>query len=362
MPTLPPWMPSERVIAAMLVMLLVLTSVVFGGGGAPKTTALVAVPTSVTQPAIGGGDSAQVVPLPPTMTPTPDPTQVPAQPVSTVTTDQAAVTTPAETTPVVDPNNPQGILPSYRVVSYYGHPHSKDMGILGEYDEQGLLAQLRDEAAAYEAADPSRPVMPAFELITSVAQNWPADDNTYLLHTDAETIQNYVDFTRDNGIILILDLQIGHSTVKAEVDKVSQWLKEPHVHLALDPEFAMADGQIPGDAIGSLDASDVAVAQQELANIVAANNLPPKMLIVHRFTENMITNADQITPVDGVQTVIDFDGFGDPGNKTAGYDLFINQAHVEHAGIKLFYQQDDPLMTPDDVVALDPSPDVVVYQ
>jgi hypothetical protein len=259
--------------------------------------------------------------------------------------------------------DPRALLPNYRIVSFYGHPNNPDMGILGEYgDMDELLSKLKEEQAAYEAADPSRPVKLAFELIASVAQNWPADNDTYLLHTDDETIQSFVDFTAANDMILILDVQIGLSTVKAEMDIVEKWLLYPNVHLALDPEFAMAEGELPGSSIGGIDASDVTYAQERLAKLAADNNLPPKVLIVHQFHEEMIRGSESLSPVDGVQLVIDFDGFGDPSNKVAGYNLFLQDRQIQFAGIKLFYKQDDPLMDPQDVVALSPPPDFVVYQ
>ncbi len=354
---LPTWVPSERILSAVLVILLVLVTVIASGGAAPKTTANIAAPTAVKS------DDAPVTATGGIVVP---PTSATTTPSSAAggTTDQETPQPTVEITPTESPEllDPRAILPRYRVVSYYGHPANDQMGILGEFDKEDLLTQLRDEATAYEQADPSRPVMPAFEVIASVAQNWPADDDTYLLHTDDETIQSYVDFARDNDILIILDLQIGHSTVADEIERVSQWLTEPFVHLALDPEFAMRDGDIPGDAIGTLDVSDIAEAQQMLATIVAENDLPPKMLIIHRFTENMITNPDQIARVPGVQTVIDFDGFGDPASKIEGYDLFLDADYAEFAGIKLFYQHDSPLLQPQEVVVLRRIPDVVIYQ
>jgi hypothetical protein len=163
-------------------------------------------------------------------------------------------------------------------------------------------------------------------------------------------------------VLLILDVQIAHSTLEAEIEAIRPWLELPFVHLAIDPEFAMAEGEIPGQAIGGVDAPVIAYAQQQLSAIVAEKGLPPKVLIVHQFEEDMITNAQKLKPVDGVQLVIEFDGFGDPGNKLAGYDLFITQHHVEHGGIKLFYRQDQPILTPQEVVALQPPPDIVIYQ
>jgi len=124
----------------------------------------------------------------------------------------------------------------------------------------------------------------------------------------------------------------------------------------------MPEGKIPGEVIGGIDATDVAVAQQELASIVEEYNLPPKVLIVHKFEEGMITNVDRIGQVPGVQTVIDFDGQGALNSKVEGYTLFLEEEPAEFAGIKLFYQIDDPLLQPEDLLAFDRPPDVVIYQ
>jgi hypothetical protein len=356
MPELPGWVPSERVIAGVLVMLLVLLTAVVSGAPAPRTTA---------------GDAASTVPAniaaaDPADTPSATSGAVGGSTGSIETAPSSATGTPADVAVGATAQTQQlsgAILPHNRILAYYGHPHDTNMGILGEYDQEELLVQLQDEVAAYEAADPSRPVIPAFEMIASVAQNWPTDEGNYLLYTDADTIQSYVDFTKANNMLLILDVQVGHSTVEDEIERVREWLVEPHVHLAIDPEFVMGEGEIPGEVIGSIDASQVEVAQQMLAEIVAEYNLPPKVLIVHRFTENMITNAENIPSVAGVQTVIDFDGHGDPANKTANYELFLVDGPAEFAGFKLFYNEDlPPLMSPDDVVGMARPPDVVIYQ
>lgn len=361
---LPGWLPSDRILAAILVMLLVFVTVVVSGG--PALTSPNSLPAA--QNSSGDGSSASVIIQPPSATATSAPS-APTPTVQGIVLDstQAAggeVGSTPEATKEPVAVDPRAILPKYRILAYYGHPASDQMGILGEYDKDQLLEQLLDEAKVYEEADPSRPIMPAFELIASVAQDWPADDNTYLLHTDRSVIQEYVDYTKEKGILLILDLQIGHSTVPAEIDKVRQFLDEPHVHLAIDPEFSMPEGVVPGSQIGGVDASEVAYAQEELAKIVAENDLPPKVLIVHRFTENMIRNDDQLRPVEGVQVVIDFDGFGDPATKSELYRLFLQRPTVEFAGIKLFYRnpKETPLMQPREVVALEPSPDYVMYQ
>ena len=254
------------------------------------------------------------------------------------------------------------LLPDYRIVTFYGHPHDPGMGIVGEHEIEQLAEMLREEAANYAAADPSRPVIPALEIIATVAQRVPGSDGTYILDTDTETLTTYIDFAAEQGMVVVLDLQVGRGTVAAEIEKVRDLLARPNVHLAIDPEFAVAEGQIPGEYIGSVSAESIAYAQKVLAEISAAHGIPPKMLIVHQFREDMIQGKDQLAPVPGVQLVIDADGYGAPELKTAVYNFLVRDEPVEFAGVKLFYGQDVPLMTAQEILALVPAPDVIIYQ
>lgn len=363
-PVPPSWIPSGNVLVVLLLIIVSLVTAVAGGGS--LSPGLSSGDNSDPSIAAVTGTEVPSSPTPePTLTPTEEPTARPtAAPVGPTPTPMPgiAVTTVA-TQPIQSASaDPRSLLPKYRILSYYGHPNSDTMGILGEYSKEDLFAKLQEEGAAYEAADPNRPVMLAFEIIATVAQPYPAENDTYLTTTGDDLIQEYLDFATANNMILILDVQIGLSTVKAEIDKVEKWLLYPNVHLALDPEFAMAEGEIPGTTIGGIDASDVTYAQERLAKLAADNDLPPKILIVHQFHEEMIRGSESLAPVDGVQLVIDFDGFGDPANKIAGYNLFLQDRAIQFAGIKLFYKQDDPLMSPQDVVSLSPPPDFVVYQ
>jgi hypothetical protein len=341
----PSWLPSDQVVAITLVILLVLLASMFQTTLAPgietnadglRTSALDVTATP------GAGDPATSVAG----------AGVVASP-TVIATPGAGVGAGIDAEP---------LLPANRIVAYYGHPNDENMGILGQFGMEGLLDQLLDEAAAYERADPTRPVIPAFEIIGSVAQADPGPDGSYILQTDEATMRDYIEFTQENDILLIIDVQIGRSSVQDELALIETYLTEPNVHLAIDPEFAMGPDQIPGVDFGSIDAKDINFAQQELARIAEENNLPPKLLIVHRFTDGMVTNINRVQSVDHVQFVLDFDGFGDPLNKAQGYQLYVRDGEVPFGGIKLFYDQDKPLMQPAEVVELDPSPDFVMYQ
>jgi hypothetical protein len=298
---------------------------------------------------------------------TADPTDTPADP-SPTSSDSLPTETPTATANTTLPEPGAGLLPQNRVISYYGHPNDARMGILGEYTKEDLLAHLQETGAQYEAADPTRPVVLAFEIIATVAHDHPAQDNTYLTWTDDELIREYVDFATANGAHVILDLQIGLDTIEHQIESVRHWLELPNVHVALDPEFSMKANEtvprdrVPGTFIGEVSGHEVNTAIQMVAAIVAEKQLPTKILIVHQFENEMIYYKDIITPLPGVDFVLDMDGFGGKDAKIGNYGVYVNQELIQYGGIKLFFRQDDPLMTPEEVVALEPSPLVVIYQ
>jgi hypothetical protein len=356
-------LPSERVLAALLVGLLILAILPWRHSGGVNTD---------TTPTAGETSIAAVVPTatsePPTAAATEAVTQTaPTEavaPASTVAPTQASPTEAAvspTTAPTVVLTGDE-LLPAYRILSYYGFPGEANMGVLGEYDMQALLEKLQAQAAEYEAID-DRPYKLAFEVIAAVAQQWEGDDGDYLAYIGEDLLQQYIDFTAANDLLLILDVQFGHQTVQQQLEAMEPYLKYPHVQLALDPEFAVGDGQVPGTVIGSIDAADVAYAQQELARISAENDLPPKLLIVHQFTDSSIANREQIQQIPGVQFVLEVDGFGTPEEKLGTYAWLTEGEHFVFHGFKLWYNgQDDPIMSPEDVLALEPQPDVIIYQ
>lgn len=369
---LPQWVPDGRTLSAWLMtvasLAIALAALRQGDGRPPES--LQSASRSIAAP---------TVELEPTLAAPIEPTHVPTMPAAAVSTAPADGTigldTPAapEFAQAIEPATDASaqlaappadgpILPAYRVVTYYGHPHDPAMGIVGEHEIDALADLLRAEAANYAAADPSRPVIPAFEIIATVAQPVPGSDGTYILDTSRKTLEKYIDYAAANGMLVVLDVQIGRGTVAAEIEKVRDLLALPHVHLAIDPEFAVAEGEIPGQYIGSVTADSISYAQQVLAEISATNGIPPKILIVHQFREDMVENRELLTSVPGVQLVIDADGYGSPELKTAMYNSIVPDVPIEFSGVKLFYRQDSPLMTPQEILALTPTPDVVIYQ
>lgn len=350
---LPGWLPSERLLAGLLVVLLILVILPWRYSG------LVHPPPGTEEPAVAAVLPTATIAVAP---------ESPTEPVEQTIPTEATAPEPTQT--VLPSPTPQPevtvvgdeILPGYRVLSFYGFPGEPNMGILGEYDMETLLQKLKAQAAEYEAID-DRPYKLAFEVIASVAQHSPGADGDYLAYIGEETLQEYIDFTAANDLLLILDVQFGHKTVQEEVAAMEPYLKYSHVHLALDPEFSVNDDEVPGTVIGDIDAADVTYAQNALARISAENGLPPKLLIMHQFSFYSLTNRDQIQPVPGVQFVLEVDGFGTPEEKQDTYRVLAGAGLFEFHGFKLWYNgQDDPIMSPRDVLSIDPQPDLIIYQ
>jgi hypothetical protein len=236
------------------------------------------------------------------------------------------------------------------------------MGILGEIAPDSMLARLSRQAEAYERADSLVPVIPALQLITPVAQKGPGPGGLYRARMPDTLIKRVAGWAESKRYLFILDVQVGHSNVAAELKPLLPYLKQPHVHLALDPEFSMKGTRTPGTVIGTMDATDINTAVDILADLVETNHLPPKVLIVHRFTNRMLTNHRRIKLDPRVQVVIDMDGFGPPWMKLDSYEAYVTKQPVQYAGFKLFYKNDKPLMTPLDVLKLVPVPMYVMYQ
>jgi hypothetical protein len=264
---------------------------------------------------------------------------------------------------------PQGgaILPFSRIVAYYGNFYSTQMGILGAYPPQVVIPMLQAEVHAWEAADPSTPVIPAIQYIAVVAQGSAGADGKYRLRMPDSQIDEAVSLANQVHGIVILDVQVGESTLPAELPALQKYLEMPQVHLAIDPEFSMKYGNPPGTVIGTFDASDINYAANYLATLVRQYHLPPKILIVHRFTEDMVTNYKQIHPLPEVQIVMDMDGWGSQAKKIGTYTNVIAADPVQFTGFKLFYKADlrppsTGMLTPAQVLKLTPAPIYIQYQ
>ncbi|NDP22287.1 MAG: hypothetical protein GZ091_14575 [Paludibacter sp.] len=259
------------------------------------------------------------------------------------------------------------ILPFKRIIAYYGNLYSKKMGILGEYAPKEMWQKLNSEVKAWEKADPTTPVQPAIHYIAVVAQGSPMSDGSYCKRMPEQQIDSAVAIAKMGNAILFLDIQVSKSSYQHEVPLLEKYLKMPQVHLGIDPEFSMKDGSIPGRKIGTVDAADINYCSDYLAKLVKDNNLPPKILIVHRFTQGMVRNHKNIKLQPEVQIVMNMDGWGEPILKRSTYKLYIYKEPVQFTGFKLFYKNDlkkapHVLLTPEDLLKLKPQPIYIQYQ
>ena len=264
---------------------------------------------------------------------------------------------------------PGAILPGKRIVAFYGNIRSKGMGILGREPKEQMFRKFEKVLAEWRAADPSRGVQAALHNVTITAQGTPGNDGKWRLMNSKATIEEVISWAREHKCILFLDVQVGHSTLAAELPKLEPYLKQPDIHLGIDPEFSLATmpGVRPNQKIGTYDAKDVNFAVSFLARIVSENKLPPKVLTVHRFTRKMITNYKNIKLDPRVQIVMHMDGHGEPTLKKDSYHAYIVKEPVQYTGFKLFYEYDarpkpHHIMTPQEVIALEPSPLYIQYQ
>lgn len=262
---------------------------------------------------------------------------------------------------------PGAILPFKRIIAYYGNFYSTKMGVLGEYPEAQMLSMLKAEAAKWAAADPATPTVPAIHYIAITAQGSPGADGKYRFRMPDAQIDHAIELADQVNGIVFLDLQVALSDLPTELPLLEKYLKMPQVHLGIDPEFSMKGGEKPGTVIGTMDARDVNYAANYLAKLVRDNNLPPKILVVHRFTRRMLTNYAQITPLPEVQIVVDMDGWGPPAKKIGTYNSFVASEPIQFTGFKLFYKNDlkppsTRLLSPGDLLKLSPQPLYIQYQ
>jgi hypothetical protein len=265
-----------------------------------------------------------------------------------------------EPKPAALPRGGRTILPDYRVVAYYGAPQDEELGILGIGPPRRAARRLERQAKPY--ARPGRPVLPAFELIAAIVTSEPGDGGDHSTRQDDSTIRRYLRAARARRMLLLLDIQPGYAPFLQEAEALERWLREPDVGLALDPEWSLEPPLLPAQEIGSTDAATVNAVSRYLAGIVRKHDLPQKLLVVHRFTGDMIQNEHRLERHPGVALVVNVDGFGDRPNKISKYREFTKDLPRRYNGFKLFYNEDLNLMKPDQVLRLRPQPDLVVYE
>lgn len=249
-----------------------------------------------------------------------------------------------------------------RLVAFYGHPATSALGVLGEQDPEKGIARLRDVAAPYEADGAT--VLPTFEIIATVASAGAGRDGDYSAETKREVIRPWIEAAAGNGVYVVLDLQPGRTDFLTQAKIYEEFLRLPHVGLALDPEWRLKPNQVHLRQIGSVDAAEVNQVVNWLAGIVREESLPQKLLIVHQFRFSMITNRDLIKTPPELAVVIQMDGQGSLSAKYNTWNALTRDTEENgfRWGWKNFYDEDSPTATPAQVLELTPVPVFVSYQ
>ena len=249
------------------------------------------------------------------------------------------------------------------ILAYYGSPLSDKMGILGLYPKEKIAEMLKEMASQYDQVNGKDGVIPAFYIIYGTC--WPGGEIGYL---DDKILLDYIRFAQSMGMLVFIDHQIGKYSLRAAMDKILPFLRYPNVHLAIDPEWRTLS---PMKEIGSITASELNDAQNYMDEYIRANDIPGiRMLVVHQFADKMIQSREEvISHRDRVILIHTADGFGAPRLKKATYQRNADAENMPVKGFKLFFKSDFalagfdmPLMSPSEVMQLDPRPSLIIYQ
>ena len=260
------------------------------------------------------------------------------------------------------PRGGTSVLPQNRVVGFYGAPQSRNLGELGIGSPASAAKRLKRQIRPYESRS-RQPILPVFELLGTIALASPGDDGKYRARQPDSIIRRYAKVAKRNRFLLMLDIQPGRSTFIEEAEHLKRWLRKPYVSIALDPEWNMGPNGTPGEEVGSVSAKMVNRVTRYLTGIVRRRDLPQKLVVVHQFTDDMIRHKGDLKVRPGVDMVLNADGFGTRQAKTSKYEqLSPSRSSGLFPGFKLFYEEDDGLMSPKQVMRLDPRPFFVVYE
>jgi hypothetical protein len=261
------------------------------------------------------------------------------------------------------PGGGQVLFPGRRLVAMYGHPETPGLGVLGQQDLAASITRARDLAAGYRPL--SRvPVVPAFEIIATVAQASPGPDGTYSYQTPVSELLPWVRQATADGLYVVLDLQPGRASLLSQAERYQSLLAMPDVGLALDAEWKLQPGQKPLRQIGHVDIGEVNGVVSWLATLTARYHLPQKLLVLHQFQLAMLSGEQSLdTSHDDLAIVIHMDGQGTPGVKQGTWNAVTAAAPPKvFFGWKNFLVKDHPMLTPSETMTKTPAPVMISYQ
>ncbi|SDE87351.1 hypothetical protein SAMN05660485_01947 [Blastococcus fimeti] len=262
------------------------------------------------------------------------------------------------------PGGGQLLFPGRMMVALYGHPGTAALGVLGEQPVEAAIQRARDTAAPYEAISGGRVVVPAFEIIATVASEFPGADGNYSAEAEIELIRPWVEAAQAAGVYVVLDLQPGRTDFVTQAERYRSLLELPHVGLALDPEWRLAPDQVHLTQIGSVGVEEVNRVVAWLADLTREARLPQKLLVLHQFRTDMLPGREFLdVSRDELAVLVHADGQGSQGDKQATWNRVRENAPPVWWGWKNFYDEDTPMLTPEQTMdQVRPTPDLISYQ
>jgi hypothetical protein len=261
------------------------------------------------------------------------------------------------------------------IVALYGRPNVKTLGILGQQPIQESIKKAKTKAKEYEDAwGVGKHVTPGFDLIYEMATSSPGRDKKYVITLSDKVLLDYIKIAKENDIVVFIDVQLGKKTPAQAVKPLLKYLKYDNVHIAIDPEFSVDDLTVnPGKKIGSITGPQINEVQDMIKEYIVQNGIKnDKILLVHMFTEHMVTDKKAVRYTDHVHVVMHLDGHGSPALKIKTYNGLYSDIRASKVvgGFKVFYKQDKPIMTPKQVLGIEPVgrykvrdiPRVITYQ
>lgn len=285
----------------------------------------------------------------------------------------AASSSPADETPSPLPSKTQEAKTLYdgstkvfenkRYVALYGVTSGPSLGALGEQSPAQSVRRVQNLVDEYQAFTDEK-VQPAFEVIATVASSAPGEDGDFSDESTVESLLPLIEMAEKHGVYVVLDFQPGRSDFLSQIRQYEELLKHPNVGVGFDPEWRLAPGQQPLQQIGSVDSSEINEALAYLADLTEQNELPQKMVVIHQFTDSMITNRELLdTSHEQLALTLHADGHGTPDLKLDTYrTLLKNLPEDIKPSWKNFYDEDIPMLTPEQTYGLDDKPWVVTYQ
>jgi hypothetical protein len=248
-----------------------------------------------------------------------------------------------------------------RMVALYGLPGTPVLGALGEQDLDASVERAREVSEGYGAD--GRDVIPTFEVIVTVASREAGDDGQYSRVAPPEQFRELVDRAREEDFQVVLDLQPGRNDFLDQAQIYEELLREPHVGLALDPEWRLEPDQVHLEQIGRVEAEEVQRVVDWFAELTREEGLPQQLLVLHQFRLSMLQDRDTIEVPDEIAAVVHADGQGPQGMKLETWQVLTQGAEDRwHWGWKNFYDEDPVVAEPSYVLDLEPEVVFVTYQ